>query len=186
MQKEKKKFYQAKWFLWIWLIFFPPIGLIILWTCHKEMKMKSRVILSVVFALWFGILMIGANGGSTEQNTNQSHIYDNAQIKDVMNGSRTERIGEYSIIKISSEDITEENLTDWYFNYVIKNDFNWCMVLYTNKEDNTGIYSISGVVQKDVPFIEDEYGDYSLGDSSKGIVYGPTDKGKLEKLKFEE
>ena len=62
MQKDKKKFYQAKWFLWLWLIIFPPVGLILLWTCHKEMKNKTRIILSVVFVLWFIILITSTNG----------------------------------------------------------------------------------------------------------------------------
>lgn len=64
MQKEKKRFYQAKWFLWLWLILFPPVGIILLWLCHKEMKKGSRIVLSVVFAIWFIILMLATNGGS--------------------------------------------------------------------------------------------------------------------------
>ena len=69
MQKDKKKFYQAKWFLWLWLIIFPPVGLILLWTCHKEMKNKTRIILSVVFVLWFIILITSTNEQRTESRT---------------------------------------------------------------------------------------------------------------------
>lgn len=66
MQTEKKKFYQAKWFLWLWLILFPPVGIILLWVCHKEMKQVSRVILSVVFVIWFIILMAATQGYSKD------------------------------------------------------------------------------------------------------------------------
>lgn len=59
---EKQKFYRAKWFLWVCLIFLPPIGLILLWACHKQMKNATRIILSVVFALWFVILVASRNG----------------------------------------------------------------------------------------------------------------------------
>lgn len=67
--KEKKKFYQKKWFLWLWLIILPPVGIILLWTVHKTMKKITKVILSVVFALWFIILMVAASGDSSDTST---------------------------------------------------------------------------------------------------------------------
>lgn len=67
--KEKKKFYQKKWFLWLWLIILPPVGIILLWTVHKTMKKITKVILSVVFALWFIILMVAASGDSSDTPT---------------------------------------------------------------------------------------------------------------------
>ena len=66
MQTEKKRFYQAKWFLWLWLILFPPVGIVLLWVCHKEMKKVSRIILSVVFVIWFIILMAATQGSSND------------------------------------------------------------------------------------------------------------------------
>ncbi len=67
--KEKKRFYQKKWFLWLWLIILPPVGIVLLWTVHKTMKKKTKVILSVVFALWFIILMVAASGDSSDTPT---------------------------------------------------------------------------------------------------------------------
>lgn len=115
----------------------------------------------------------------TEEPKDQTHIYDNAIVKDVMNGFRTEKIGEYSVIEIASDQITEDSLADWYFNYVSKNDFNWCMILYTDKNNNEGIYANSGYVSKDVMFEVNEYGDYALGDSSNCTMYYSTDDGNL-------
>ena len=59
------------------------------------------------------------------------HLYDNAIVKDVMNGFRSEKIGEYSIATIKSDQVTQDILEDWYFNYVEKNDFNWSMTRKT-------------------------------------------------------
>lgn len=64
MEKAKQKFFQRNWALWVSLIFFPPLGLILLWACHKQMQKKSKIILTVVFAIWFGILLIGTRGGA--------------------------------------------------------------------------------------------------------------------------
>lgn len=68
--KEKKRFYQKKWFLWLCLIIFPPVGIILLWTIHKSMKKVTKIVLSVVFALWFLMLMVGMSGGSSDNPTN--------------------------------------------------------------------------------------------------------------------
>lgn len=111
-----------------------------------------------------------------------THLYDNATVKAVMNGTRTEKIGEYSIIKANSEDCTVDALTDWYFNYVKKNNFNFCMILYSDKTDNSGCYSIPGMVQKDIQFDIDENGDYSVGDSSNATSYVSVEEGKLQAL----
>ncbi|MCD8353316.1 MAG: hypothetical protein LUC47_03255 [Clostridiales bacterium] len=109
-----------------------------------------------------------------EENT-ESHIYDDATIRNVMNGYRTEKLGEYSIVYISSDEATVENLTDWYYNYVTVNDYNWCMIRYTDSDENKGAYAITGMVEKDVFFEQDEYGDYSMGDSSQETLYLPQD-----------
>lgn len=119
------------------------------------------------------------------ETTSEPHIYDNAQIKNVMNGVRTEKIGEYSVIRIDSSAVTDEVLADWYYNYVSVHDFNWSMILYSDKDNNSGVYAISGMVQKNILFIEDEYGDYSAGSSDNSILYLPSGDGKTLEI-FEE
>lgn len=69
MEKAKQKFFQRKWVLWVSLIFFPPLGLILLWAGQKQMQKKSKIILTVVFAIWFGILLIGTRGGAATNPT---------------------------------------------------------------------------------------------------------------------
>lgn len=119
-----------------------------------------------------------------EADLEETHIYDNAIVKDIMNGTHTEKIGEYSIVEAESDEVTEDAIADWYFNYVEKNDFNWCMILYTDRK-NKGVYAITGIINKDVSFDTDEYGDYSLGDSSKSITYIPAENGALKELHTE-
>jgi len=162
----------------------------------KEKKDKGTSVKKPIYKKWwFWVIIVviisaifGNMGGEDENDTPkaETHIYDKAQVKDVMNGSRTEKIGEYSIIEIDSKDVTIEALTDWYFNYVSVNDYNWCMILYTDKEDNSGVYAVNGMIQKDVLFEQDEYGDYMLGDSSIGIVYGPTEEKTLKEMTFDK
>lgn len=106
------------------------------------------------------------------------HLYDWARVRPMMNGIRTEKIGEYSVIEADSSECTEEALADWYYNYVAKNDFNCCFILYTDKDEKVGCYATDIFVQKDVEIEQDEYGDYYLGDSDNATTYGPSEDGK--------
>ena len=98
----------------------------------------------------------------------------------MLNGMRTERIGSYSVVFADSTQCTDEALADWYFNHVAKGECNWYMILYTDKE-NMGVYAISSLIQKDVSFEKDQYGDYSLGSTSNCTLYAP-DNGAIVKL----
>lgn len=120
----------------------------------------------------------------TETSSGQPHIYDNAVVKDVINGSRTDKIGEYSVIEIASDMVTEEALNDWYFNYVEKNDFNWCMILYADSENYEGVWTNGALVETGVHFEQDEYGDYAMKDASTTSIYAPKN-GVLKKLQVE-
>lgn len=56
----KLKFYQKTWFLWVMLIFFAPVGILMLWIQQKYSK-NIRIVLSVVFGVFFLIAMINRN-----------------------------------------------------------------------------------------------------------------------------
>ncbi|MEI3615011.1 hypothetical protein [Pseudogracilibacillus sp. SO30301A] len=59
MTTKKEKFHKKKWFAILMLLFFAPIGIILIWT-NKHFEKKTNMILSVVFGVWFVfILMVG-------------------------------------------------------------------------------------------------------------------------------
>ena len=62
---EKSKFYSKTWFMWLMLIVFAPIGIILMWKFHGEMKKKAKIILTIVFLILFLLIAIGASGDST-------------------------------------------------------------------------------------------------------------------------
>lgn len=112
---------------------------------------------------------------TTESTANQTtasenHIYDTAEIRDIMNGSGTEKIGEYSIIEADSSDITDEILNDWYFNYVKSNNYNYCLIIYTNAP-NTGVYASESMMIKDAGINNDFNCDYVYTSSENETVY---------------
>ena len=113
------------------------------------------------------------------------HIYENAEVRDVFNAARTEKKGEYSIVRVASSEVTMKVLADWYDNYVAQNSFKWCVILYTDRDDPFGVYA-SSYIEKDVAFDLDEYGDYALSYSSNGVMYIPTEEGVLEELTPQE
>jgi type II secretory pathway pseudopilin PulG len=179
---------------------------------RKEGKKKRGCLIPVVIVIVLLIIIMALAGGGSSDSTDaaketidqaveysassfteeletksgetseSAHIYDNAEIKDVMNGTHSTKLGEYSIITVDSSECTEEVIADWYFNYVIENDYNWCMIIYSDQKDNSGIYAIKGYIDTDVIFDVDKYGDYSIGDSSNSTTYVPDGESTLKIL----
>lgn len=198
--KAKKR----KTWLWVlgWICIFPlPLTILLL----RKKNMKPALKYGIIAIAWLIYIIIGNSGNSdstvtspstadasqnasissTVASEEQVHLYDSAEVKDMLNGSRTTKIGEYSIIRVTSKECTEEALADWYYNYVEVNDFNFNIILFTDKDDNTGCYAINGMVEVGTSFIEDEYGDYMVGDTKNSVVYAPSDDGvTLIKMEF--
>ncbi|MCA0993493.1 hypothetical protein [Pseudalkalibacillus hwajinpoensis] len=51
-QQGNKRFYQKAWFMWVFLIIFPPVGIFLLWK-QKIFKKPTRFILTTVGVLYF-------------------------------------------------------------------------------------------------------------------------------------
>lgn len=166
----------------------------------KPVSKKLIIVLVVVVAL-FLLLVVGINAlpeptettapqttvGETvpQRKDASSHIYDNATIIDQMNGFRNKKLGEYSVIKISSDEVTEEALADWYFNYIKKTDYKSYMISYTDIPGK-GVYGTETMVEKDVEIEVDENGDYWYAGNVGSTIYCPTDDGKLKILDIPE
>ena len=74
----------------------------------------------------------------------------------VMNGTKTERIGTYSMCYLLSADCTEETLAEWYAEIKDKG-YNWSIIRYADYtgDENTGVYADNGLIEKGVHLDED-------------------------------
>lgn len=131
--------------------------------------------------VWFWVIVIclvigvvGNLGGSDEEEetAEEGHIYDNAQAIDIPNGAGTDVIGQYSLIEADSSDVTLEDLEDWYFNYIEETDYNWYVILYTDKEDYSGVVEY-GLYIIDNAVLVNEGGEdvYKYGEDAEDTVY---------------
>lgn len=152
VMNEKEKFYQKKWFLWLWLIIFPPVGIVLLWTIHKAMKKKTKIILSVVFAFWCILLMVGVSGdtptdtSSTKQNEDIPATEDKKAKKTEDEIKETEemiphRDGMYGV---SDKDIESLDIESQFTVSDVINDVtgNW-RISVINKSMNFEEYALS-------------------------------------------
>lgn len=150
--KEKKRFYQKKWFLWLWLIVLPPMGIILLWTVHKTMKKKKKVILSVVFALWF-IILIGASNNSSDTPANTGNDTPQTEQEDMLSEkeTNTEKTKESEsvphrdgIYGVSDKDIESLDIDSQFTVSDVINDVtgNW-RISVINKSMNFEEYALS-------------------------------------------
>lgn len=189
-QPKKKK----TW-LWVlgWICIFPlPLTILLL----RKKDMKPALKYGIIAVAWIIYLIIGLGGNSSDTKTTtqtepvndnaivvetevkddtptttESHIYDNAEILDMMNGTGTEKIGTVTVVKANQADCTEEALYDWYVNYVKKNaDSNYHVIVY-NDVENKGVYSNGfGFIQKDITITPDN-GTYMTGDDAGSTYY---------------
>ena len=188
-QPKKKK----TW-LWVlsWICIFPlPLTILLL----RKKNMKPALKYGIIAVAWIIYLLIGLGGNSSDSSsstikdapvvdntiavesnvdttaTTESHIYDNAEILDMMNGTGTEKIGTVTVVKANKADCTGDALYDWYVNYVKKNaDSNYHVIVY-NDVENKGVYSIGlGFIQKDITITPDN-GTYMTGDDAGSTYY---------------
>ncbi len=71
--EAKIKWYKKGWVLWALLIFVPYIGVPFMWITKKDFTVKKKVILSIVFTLWFIIVIGMGNSNSETPNANASN-----------------------------------------------------------------------------------------------------------------
>lgn len=92
------------------------------------MKRKNLILSLVCLTL---ILVLVACGSSDP--------LANASITDIKNGSGTEVIGQVSTLKLDKDKVTEELISDWYFNHFKENDLNWAVIKY--KGEDVGVFT---------------------------------------------
>ena len=152
---------------------------------------KIKNVRSLLCMLLVLIFVVGILGCSSD-NSASGHIYDKAKVEDQMNGLGNKKIGEISVIKMNSTDITQENLEDWYFNYVSKHmetdghkidgdKYAYCLIVYKDKPDMGIAYN--GVLSKDVHIKKSKSG-YTIGNDGQILV--PTSDNHLKEFKAEK
>ena len=140
--------------------------------------MKRFLLALLTFIFVISLAACGGDSGSSSSSS--GHLYDNAVVEDVKSGSG-EVIGQYAYIKADSADVSIEDLADVYFNYFKENEFNWLMIVYTDKDEAEGCYMISGIVEDRVGVAND--GQYILAGEDGSVVYAPGEDGTLQEIK---
>ena len=169
VEKAKSPFYKRWWF---WVIV---------------------VIVVIIIISIIGSIIDGSDEEDSAEETTieettaeqETHIYDDAEICELLSGSGTS-IGEYSLIEANSSEITMDVLEDWYFNYVEKNEYDYYLILYTDKDDNSGVHAITGTVSVGVILTEGSTGALSVSDDSAATTYVPSNGSLVEYVSDQE
>lgn len=124
--KEKKKFFEKKWFMWLTLFVFPPLGIGVIWTINKNMKKLLKIILTVVFVFWFAILVVAAATGSDDEGSDTttsthdeteeviSYTNDADSINNLFNDVFKNDIKDIDSLSVSYDNVTESYLVSYY------------------------------------------------------------------------
>lgn len=78
-ENSKPKFQEQEWFMWVMLIIFTPIGIFLMFKFNKRLKLKTKIILSIVFGIMFLIKITGKNNNNQET-TNQYESNNKVEV----------------------------------------------------------------------------------------------------------
>lgn len=92
-----------------------------------------------------------------------SHLYDGVITYD-----------NYGLIQCNKDYVSEEALTDTYFNYFKDSNLDYLIIQY-NDDLNYGVYMSDSMILENARLTTNESGDYMLGDDSEAIMYAPKD-----------
>lgn len=124
--------------------------------------MEKDIIYNKKAFLFISLILLMSLSVFTSCTLKEKQVYDNAKIENVKSEGGT-KIGEYSIIEMPSNEVTHEIIEDWYFNYVIKDEYKWYMIVYSDMDNKEGIYSSGGMVSTDAKIEKDKLGHYVWG-----------------------
>lgn len=132
-KNAQSKFYEQIWFMVLMLIFFAPLGILFMWKFHPEIKDKSKAIITIIFTIWFAIIMISGLS-EDEYETDVNNDYEiNEKVKiDVVDFSAMERD---SIKTWCDNNKVNCLITDEYSDSIAKGSF-----ISQSKEANSVIY----------------------------------------------
>lgn len=171
------------WWILGWIFFFPAPVMVLIWRKKCTWDTKIKIAVTVVF--WILVFIIGGVGGGSETSKGkddsnigtiaeikETHIYDDAEIVDLMNGIGTSKIGTITVTYANQSECTEDALIDWFFNYVKANsDSNYHIIVYSDIPQK-GVYTIgSGFIQKDITLTAENDGTYRTGDDAGSTYY---------------
>jgi phosphoglycerol transferase MdoB-like AlkP superfamily enzyme len=115
-QPHEMKFYQTVWFMWICLIFIPPIGIFLMWKYRKISK-GNKIIATILAVVYFVGWINIATGATPSLFINQDKFVDafQDQLKEanLPYSLKNQKRDQHTIISKLDDDITlVENLDE--------------------------------------------------------------------------
>lgn len=200
-----KKSNKMVWWVLGWLFFFPAPVMVLIWRKKCKWDIKVKIGVTVAFWLLIFLIGGSDNSSEKSENKEESIAVEqttdnkgedvtkaepeknkgsvivetsefNINELPVMNGTKTERIGTYSMCYMLSADCTDEEIAKWY-QEVKEKDYNWSIIRYADADDK-GIYANNGIIEKDVQFDEDG----ALINSEGETIYTVNEDGTISSL----
>lgn len=105
-QKDNQpKFYEQQWFMWVMLVFFAPVGIFLMWKFNTTFQKKTKIILTVVFAIFF--LVVAVSGDSETTTT------DNSSSNNNNNNNNTTEVSKKKVEVIDFSSMKEHEILTW-------------------------------------------------------------------------
>lgn len=126
---ENAKFYEQEWFMWIMLILFAPLGIFFMFKFNKRLSQKSKIIISILFAILFLIVIVGNSNNSTSiddnkiENNGTTSNNNNSTNSNNNNNSSSSKKDHYSFNETFEFDDLEITIGNQYSFTTVSNQY---------------------------------------------------------------
>ena len=161
---KKSSFWKKVGIVLLWVYFFPIMLTIYIYRRRDLSKKTKTTILGV---LWGAVLVFtiisGFLGDDLEVPEDQESATSGNQIITMENADGSKQPGEISVF-YPSEEHPAPDLEDWFFGYVLKNDYRYCLILDLESKPLEGTVATRYGIEKGTRLLRVGDGYYKLYD----------------------
>lgn len=114
------KIYEQQWFMWLVLVFFAPIGILLMWKFNKNIKKSGKIALSIIFGIIFLSVAFGRSQNNEKENIDKTFNLNKNVSINVIDFST---MAKTDINSWCNENKVDCNITDDYSNTIEKGNF---------------------------------------------------------------
>lgn len=136
---SQEKFYQKTWFMYLFLIIIPPIGIIILWTMHKDLKKSKKILLSFLGLILFIIMIsLNINDSSDSRKTNNINASTDTEITTEENSEENSEQDALISITPEYESGSTQSILQDYILETINENYTYCDITELTINEDLG------------------------------------------------
>lgn len=162
MQQEQKvsnePVYKKTWFVIVMLIFFFPVGVVLMWLYKKNWKLPIKIIISVLFLFWIlGLFAGNSDDGSKSETLEGTEVVQTTEVSETTTATTLQTTTTEKTTELTTTE-QQQNLTG---NILLDTEFYEKNVYSGDGKNKIGKYGLINVKKEDLKNVtNDQYDEF--------------------------